>query len=104
MVADGNNGSLFSGINPNDDALTKRGAEHVADAPDGTLTRLSREQIIQQIQAANPTATASYLEQFENYSLALYLERLTKLSEPRSGKSFWVRQNETPAITCAMAA
>lgn len=104
MVADGNNGSLFSGIDPNKDALHKRGAEHVADLADGTITRLSREQIIQQIRAANPTASADYLEQFENYSLALYLERLNKLAEPRSGKSFWVRPHETPAITCAIAA
>ncbi|MCA9294676.1 MAG: hypothetical protein KDA20_12775 [Phycisphaerales bacterium] len=104
MVADGFNGSLFSGFDPNKDATSVRGAEHVADQPDGTLTRLSREQIIQQIQAANPTASVEYLQRFENYSLQLYLERLTKLAEPRSGKSFWVRQHETPAITCAIAA
>ncbi len=104
MVADGYNGNLFSGVDPNKNAINKRGTEHVGETSDGTLTRLTRDQIIEKILLANPTATADYLEQFENYSLQLYLERLTKLAEPRSGHTFWVRQDETPAITCAIAA
>lgn len=61
--------------------------------------RLTREQVVDRIITINPTATADFLNRFQDQSLELYLERLS--SSMRRGAS-WVRRGETPAITGAI--
>ncbi len=65
----------------------------------GRVGRLTREQLIGQIQAINPTASAEYLDAFPTTALLTYLERLLCASEPRSGLSRWIRTGAAPAIS-----
>lgn len=59
---------------------------------------LSREQLMLQIQAMNPTATIDHLVRFSARALGLYLAHLSAAAEPRGRTARWIRPAETPAI------
>lgn len=63
-----------------------------------TECRLTREQLMLQIQALNPTATVSSLARFSARALGLYLAHLHCAFEPRGRMARWIRPAETPAI------
>ena len=80
--------------------LTSAGYARVAAAvSSGDATLLSRETLIDYVQALNPTAGPGYLAAFETATLLAYLERLLRQNEPRSAGSTWVRLGGSPAIT-----
>ena len=56
----------------------------------------SREQLVGQIIAMNPSATATFLERFAPEALTRYLDHLTAAATPRG--SSWIRPGDTPAV------
>ena len=69
----------------------------VAEATPASPT-LTAEQLVQQINAYNPTATPEFLGRFSPMALANYLRHLIATQEPRGRTARWLRPNETPAI------
>ncbi len=65
---------------------------------------LTREQLIDRIQALNPTASAEYLAGFDEAALNLYLDHLSASCEPRGRLARWLRRGETRAIQCYIPA
>lgn len=63
-----------------------------------TEAALTAEQLMVQIQAFNPTATAAYLARFTIVALERYLAHLSAASEPRGRTARWQRPGDTPAI------
>jgi len=59
---------------------------------------LTREQIVDRIQALNPTASVEYLTSFTANALGRYLDHLTAASEPRGREARWARPGDTRAI------
>jgi hypothetical protein len=59
---------------------------------------MNAEQIVDRIQAINPTATPEYLVQFRPEALSLYLDHLLHAQRPRVEGAGWVRPGDTPAI------
>jgi len=62
------------------------------------LDRLSREQLIDEIIASNPSATVSFLSEFEEPGLRLYLRRLRNAQMGRGLAGISERVAESPAI------
>lgn len=60
--------------------------------------RLSREQVIDEIIACNPTASAEFLCVFSEDRLRLYLDRLRSSQRSRGRESRWLRTGDSPAI------
>lgn len=58
---------------------------------------LSRGQIVDEIIGINPSATASFLAQFDDDLLRKYLDHLHYTQGPR-GSGSWDRPNDAPAI------
>jgi hypothetical protein len=75
-------------------------AEYLPSCIEMELTEaaLTVEQLIAQIQAFNPTASAEYLARFTCCALQRYLAHLTSASEPRGRAACWTRLGDTPAI------
>lgn len=59
---------------------------------------LRRTQLIAAILAANPTTQESYLRQFDDHALQLYLQHLEVADAPRNAQSRWVRERYEPAV------
>lgn len=59
---------------------------------------LTAEQLIERIQALNPTAGTEYLSRFSREALMVYLEHMTSALEPRGRTARWTRPGDTPAI------
>ncbi|MDF1809882.1 MAG: hypothetical protein P1U42_09330 [Phycisphaerales bacterium] len=68
------------------------------ELPCAPRVELSREQVVDQIIAINQSATAQYLEQFEQKSLDTYLDHLLSAREPRGRDARWDRPGDAPAI------
>jgi hypothetical protein len=60
--------------------------------------RLTREQVVDRIITINPTATAEFLDHFNEDSLGKYLDHLISASGPRGRQSRWLRPGDSPAI------
>jgi hypothetical protein len=60
-------------------------------------TALSRTQVVDEIIEINPSATASFLAQFDDELLRKYLDHLHYTQGPR-GSGSWDRPNDAPAI------
>ncbi len=60
------------------------------------ICSLSREQLIDRIITVNPSATATFLDQFEEEALSQYLDHLTLASQPRGREARWIRPSRTP--------
>lgn len=68
------------------------------DLPAAPRVILSREQVVDQIISINHSATAEYLEQFEQTSLDTYLDHLLSSQQPRGKNARWDRPGDTPAM------
>ena len=69
-----------------------------SDLPAAPPVRLSREQVVDQIISINRSATAEYLQQFEQRSLDTYLDHLISSQQPRGQHARWDRPGDTPAM------
>ena len=69
-------------------------------APRFHLERLSRELIVDEIIAINPTASVDFLSDFEDDGLRLYLGRL-RSSQLGRGRASMADRPAGPAVTCA---
>lgn len=63
-----------------------------------TRSALSREMLVERIQAYNPGASAEYLLRFDQTPLTLYLEHLAATSVPRGRDARWIRPGDTAGI------
>lgn len=54
--------------------------------------RLTREQVVDRILALNPSSDADFLHAFTDEDLAVYLQRLDSIQEPRGRRAVWVRR------------
>jgi hypothetical protein len=70
-----------------------------APSPDG----LNREAVIDRILTLNPSASAVFLDQFEDDALSQYLDHLSVAASPRGPQNRWVRDGRTP-WACSAAA
>jgi hypothetical protein len=61
-------------------------------------SRLTREQVVDRIITITPTATASFLDRFNDRSLGMYLDHLVAASRPRGRGARWLRPGDSPAI------
>lgn len=59
---------------------------------------MSKQQMIEQIQQKNRSASPEFLERFDERALQSYLRRLTTVMGHRGKGSVWVREGTTPAI------
>ena len=84
---------LFSLARTNRSQKTSR-REPLTAAPPAALTR---EQTVDEIISVNPSATASFLDQFDDQLLKNYLNHLRFTQQPRC-KSAWDRPCDAPAI------
>jgi hypothetical protein len=57
-----------------------------------------RANLVGQILAMNPTASAEFLSQFDCDELGEYLEHLESAARPRGRMARWVRRGNTPGI------
>ncbi len=69
-----------------------------SDLPAAPRATLSREQVVDQIISINRSATAEYLDQFEQKSLDTYLDHLLASRQPRGRNARWDRPGDTPVI------
>ncbi len=74
---------------------TKSTRDPLTQAPPAALTR---EQVVDEIISVNPSATAEFLDQFDDELLNKYLDHLRFTALPRCGKSPWNRPGDAPAI------
>lgn len=65
---------------------------------------LTREQLVEQILAHNPSAASVALERFDGNALAVYLQHLLAAQTPRGRAARWLRPGDTPAIVRAIPA
>lgn len=77
---------------------TKTTNSRESNLPQAPSVKLSREQVVEQIIAINRSATAEYLEQFEQKSLNNYLDHLISSQQPRGKYARWDRPGDAPAI------
>lgn len=75
-----------------------------AEVPAPTPISRDRESVIAQIIAANPTATAAFLNQFTDEQLWLYLSHLVASQAPRGREAVWQRPGDSPAVLAAQSA
>ena len=59
---------------------------------------MSKQQMIEQIQRRNRSASDEFLGGFDEPTLKAYLNRLTNVLGHRGKTSVWVRQGSSPAI------
>ena len=64
---------------------------------------LARRNMIEQIIALNPSATAGFLEQFDDAALSQYLDHLHVAHQPRGRDARWVRPHGRPWAFAAAA-
>ena len=57
------------------------------------MSPMDQRQLIEEIRQLNPTATAHFLQQFEDEALAQYLEHLQAAKERRVRIATWVRKS-----------
>jgi len=74
------------------------GESPIEDGADPGFEALSREQVLDQILALNPSASSTFLEQFDARELGMYLRHLLSAQEPRGPMARWRRPNDAPAI------
>jgi len=60
---------------------------------------MSKQQMIEQIQQRNRSASPEFLERFDERALQTYLRRLTTVAGHRGRGSVWVREGSAPAIS-----
>lgn len=77
---------------------TKSINEQESDLPSAPPIQLSREQVVDQIISINRSATAEYLDQFEQDSLDTYLNHLISAQQPRGRHARWDRPGDTPVM------
>lgn len=71
----------------------------VTDSEVPSPTAMTRSQMVERIQALNPTASAEYLSTFSARHLLTYLEHLTASLEPRGRTARWMRPEDSPALS-----
>lgn len=59
---------------------------------------MSKQEVIEQIQKTNRSASAEFLSSFDEAALRTYLRRLTTVLGHRGRGSTWVREGNAPAI------
>lgn len=64
-----------------------------------SVSRLTREQVVDRIIQINPSAEAGFLERFPPPELKTYLSRLERTGEPRDRQSRWVRPSSATAVS-----
>lgn len=69
-----------------------------SNLPEAPPAKLSRSQVVDQIISINHSATAEYLEQFEQRSLDTYLAHLISAQQPRGPHARWDRPGDTPSM------
>lgn len=73
----------------------------VTPAPIGMdADHLSPSQLVEHINALNPTATPEFLHRFDRGALIEYLRHLLSTEEPRgTGRARWIRSTGAPAVS-----
>lgn len=66
-----------------------------------TSELLCRSQVIERIMTLNPTASVSFLEDFTDRALRMYLDHLGAAQVPRGRRARWVRSADMPGIVMA---
>lgn len=56
---------------------------------------MTRHELVARIRQVNASAAPEYLDRFSDASLAIYLERLTRLTGPTGRGAVWVRPDLT---------
>ncbi len=79
-------------------SINTKSADKNADLLPAPPIKLSRTQVVDQIISINTSATADYLEQFEQKSLDTYLDHLISAQQPRGRHARWDRPGDTPAM------
>jgi len=79
-------------------SINIKDADKSSGFPSAPPAKLSRTQIVDQIISINTSATADYLEQFEQKSLDTYLDHLIAAQQPRGRHARWDRPGDTPAM------
>ncbi|MEL6795356.1 MAG: hypothetical protein AAFO89_00880 [Planctomycetota bacterium] len=74
------------------------------DIPSPTPISRDRKSVIGQIIELNPTATANFLNQFNDEQLWLYLSHLVASQAPRGREAVWQRPGDSPAVLAAQSA
>jgi hypothetical protein len=74
------------------------------EMPAPTLISRDRESVIGQIIEINSTASASFLGQFTDEQLWLYLMHLVSSQSPRGRDAVWQRPGDSPAVLGAQSA
>jgi hypothetical protein len=64
---------------------------------------LQRRNVMDQIIALNPSASAEFLEQFDDAALSQYLDHLNIAQQPRGKDARWVRPHGKPWAFAAAA-
>jgi len=82
---------------------TNVGERQLVDAADGGadaghIRRMTRERIVGRILELNPSASAEFLEEFDDDELHNYLRRLNYSKKPRDSKARWIRETTDPGI------
>jgi len=68
------------------------------DLPEAPKVPLTRSQVVDQIISINHSATAHYLDQFEQKSLDTYLDHLLSSQQPRGRHAHWDRPGDAPSM------
>ena len=71
--------------------------------PEAASEPALRRNLIDQIIALNPSASAEFLGQFEDAALARYLDHLNLAQQPRGSDARWIRPHGTPWAFAAAA-
>ena len=79
-------------------ATASLGETPFEDGGDPGFESMSREQVVDQILSLNPSASSTFLDQFEARELGMYLRHLLSAQEPRGPMARWRRPNDAPAI------
>ncbi|MEM1108696.1 MAG: hypothetical protein AAGH99_08405 [Planctomycetota bacterium] len=59
---------------------------------------MSKQQMIEEIQLKNRSASPEFLERFDEMALKTYLRRLNTVVGRRGRGSVWVRESNSPAV------
>lgn len=81
-----------------DDLAENRSPEKPGPKPSEASTMLVRPQVISRIIDRNPTASASFLEQFSDTQLRFYLDHLCMVDTPRGSALPWNRPGDAPTV------
>ncbi len=73
------------------------------DDASGDAATPARRALMQEIMDLNPSASAEFLEQFEDSALRTYLDHLNAARQPRGRDARWIRPHGKPWAFAAAA-